>query len=221
MHKKSFDLRCYFVTGSGSPEHVAHIAAQAAAGGAGIIQLRSKPITSEAMSELARQVSAAVAASNPATKVLIDDHLDVTAALMQEGLAIHGIHLGQQDVSVRQAREVLGPEAIIGLTTGTQELVRAANEVADVIDYIGAGPFRETPTKDSGRPPLGIEGYPELVKMSQLPIVAIGDVTEADVAALAATGIDGVAMVRGFMNASHPDEFAARILNLFDQGAAS
>ena len=93
--------------------------------------------------------------------------------------------------------------------------------MADVIDYIGAGPFRATPTKDSGRPPLGIEGYPELVKMSQLPIVAIGDVTEADVAALAATGIDGVAMVRGFMNVSHPDEFAARILNLFDQGAAS
>ena len=144
MASRALDLRCYFVTGAGSD--VVRRAREAALGGAGMIQVRSKPISALELYELGREVALAVREANPETRVLIDDRVDVALALREYGVA--GVHVGQDDLDVRVVRELLGPEAIIGLTTGTLELVEKANEVAEVIDYIGAGPFRATPTKD-------------------------------------------------------------------------
>ena len=209
----SLDLRCYLVTGA-PHEKVVDVAAAAAAGGAGVVQVRSKPISVRDLTALAVEVAAAVQKANPATRVLIDDRVDVAAALMPEH-NIHGVHIGQDDLDPRLARQVLGKDAIIGLTTGTLPLVQQANEYADVIDYIGAGPFRPTPTKDSGREPLGLEGYPALVEASRVPVVAIGDVRAEDAADLAATGVAGVAIVRGFMNSADPRATARQVLTGF------
>ncbi len=186
--KPPLDLRCYVITAD--PARAAEVAAAAARGGAGVVQVRSKPISARDLTDLAASVADAVCAANPATRVLIDDRVDVAAALMPTH-HIHGVHIGQDDLDPRLARAVLGPEAIIGLTTGTLELVRAANAYAGVIDYVGAGPFRPTPTKDSGRPPLGVEGYPALVRDSEVPVVAIGDVRVDDVPALPPPGLRG------------------------------
>jgi thiamine-phosphate pyrophosphorylase len=112
---------------------------------------------------------------------------------------------------------MLGPDAIIGLTTGTLELVQAAERVADVIDYIGCGPFRPTPTKDSGRPALGLSGYPPLVAATSLPLVAIGDVQPADVPGLAAAGVAGVALVRAIMDAPDPGAVVSQVLAGFGE----
>ena len=76
----------------------------------------------------------------------VNDRADIAAAAGADIL-----HLGQDDLPVTVARELLGPEAVVGLTTGTTDLVRAADRLRGGIDYIGAGPFRPTPTKDSGR----------------------------------------------------------------------
>lgn len=209
----SLDLRCYLVTGA-PHEKVVDVAAAAAAGGAGVVQVRSKPISVRDLTALAVEVAAAVQKANPATRVLIDDRVDVAAALMPEH-NIHGVHIGQDDLDPRLARQLLGKDAIIGLTTGTLPLVQQANEYADVIDYIGAGPFRPTPTKDSGREPLGLEGYPALVEASRVPVVAIGDVRAEDAADLAATGVAGVAIVRGFMNSPDPRATARQVLTGF------
>ncbi|AQQ14609.1 Thiamine-phosphate synthase [Corynebacterium glaucum] len=209
--KPSLDLRCYFVTGQ-SPDLVERCV-EAAHGGAGVIQVRSKPISARDLYALS---AAIVRAVPPSTRVLIDDRLDVALALQTEGIA--GVHLGQDDIDVRVARRLLGPDAIIGLTTGTLELVEAANENADVLDYIGCGPFRATPTKDSGRALIGLEGYPELVAASQVPMVAIGDVTADDARDLARTGVDGVAIVRGIMHADDPRTYVQRVVAEFDAG---
>lgn len=209
----NLDLRCYLVTGA-PHEKVVDVAAAAAAGGAGVVQVRSKPISVRDLTALAIEVAAAVQKANPATRVLIDDRVDVAAALMPEH-NIHGVHIGQDDLDPRLARQVLGKDAIIGLTTGTLPLVQQANEYAYVIDYIGAGPFRPTPTKDSGREPLGLEGYPALVEASRVPVVAIGDVRAEDAADLAATGVAGVAIVRGFMNSADPRATARQVLTGF------
>lgn len=211
---KAVDLRCYFVTGQPAAD-VARVASAAAAGGAGVIQVRSKPIAEPALERLACEVADAVAAANPRTRVLIDDNVPLAARLMQTH-HIHGAHIGQDDMDPRAARELLGPNAILGLTTGTLALVEAANAYADVIDYVGAGPFRPTPTKDSGRAPLGLDGYPPLVAASKVPVVAIGDVHASDAAALAATGVAGVAIVRGFMRAEDPRAMAAGIVKDFE-----
>ncbi|MGO2572785.1 thiamine phosphate synthase [Corynebacterium casei] len=216
--RAQLDLRCYVVTGNGSQDDIVATAAQAAAGGAGVIQVRSKPIGAGQLLKLAEKVSLAVAEANPSTKILIDDRVDIAAILMRRGLPVHGVHVGQSDILVTDVRELLGPDAIIGLTTGTAELIQQANEYADIIDYVGAGPFRPTPTKDSGRAPIGLEGYPQLVELSKLPIVAIGDVQPADVAALAATGIAGVAMVRAFIEAPSATELAQQIIADFSAG---
>lgn len=207
------DLRCYLVTGT-PHEKVVDVAAAAASGGAGVVQVRSKPISVRDLTALAIEVAAAVAAVNPATKVLIDDRVDVAAALMGNH-HIHGVHIGQDDLDPRLARAVLGDDAIIGLTTGTLPLVQQANEYADVIDYIGAGPFRPTPTKNSGREPLGLAGYPALVEASRVPVVAIGDVRAEDARDLASTGVAGVAIVRGFMNSPDPHSTARQVLTGF------
>ncbi|MGO2896741.1 thiamine phosphate synthase [Corynebacterium casei] len=216
--RAQLDLRCYVVTGNGSQDDIVVTAAQAAAGGAGVIQVRSKPIGAGQLLKLAEKVSLAVAEANPATKILIDDRVDIAAILIRRGLPVHGVHVGQSDIPVTDVRELLGPDAIIGLTTGTAELIQQANEYADIIDYVGAGPFRPTPTKDSGRDPIGLDGYPRLVELSQLPIVAIGDVQPADVTALASTGIAGVAMVRAFIEAPSATELAQQIIADFSAG---
>lgn len=216
--RAQLDLRCYVVTGNGSQDDIVATAAQAAAGGAGVIQVRSKPIEAGQLLKLAEKVSLAVAAVNPATKILIDDRVDIAAILMRRGLPVHGVHVGQSDIPVPDVRELLGPDAIIGLTTGTAELIQQANEYTDIIDYVGAGPFRPTPTKDSGRDPIGLDGYPRLVELSQLPIVAIGDVQPADVTDLAATGIAGVAMVRAFIETTSATKLAQDIIADFSAG---
>ncbi|OFT63376.1 thiamine phosphate synthase [Corynebacterium sp. HMSC05E07] len=214
------DLRCYFVTGAAdSQAEVVRIAAAAARGGAGVVQVRSKPITARDLYLLGKEVARAVASANPETRVLIDDRVDVALALRHDGEPVHGVHIGQDDLPVAQARAVLGPEAIIGLTTGTRELVENANQVADLIDYIGCGPFRATPTKDSGRAPLGLEAYPELAELSRVPLVAIGDVTADDAADLAATGVAGLAVVRGIMHATDPEAYCRSLISGFDEGS--
>ncbi|WJY67537.1 thiamine phosphate synthase [Corynebacterium auris] len=216
MVNSGLDLRCYFVTGAGPGADVVDRARAAALGGAGLIQVRSKPISARDLYHLGREVATAVREVSPTARVLIDDRIDVALALREHGVA--GVHLGQDDLDVRLARKLLGPEAVIGLTTGTLELVRAANEVAGLIDYIGAGPFRATPTKDSGRAPLGLSGYPELVRASKVPVVAIGDVTAEDAADLAATGVSGVALVRAIMHAPDARDYAQRVVSEFERG---
>ncbi|QPK83743.1 thiamine phosphate synthase [Corynebacterium qintianiae] len=208
------DLRCYFVTGTGGD--IVARARDAARGGAGVIQVRSKPISARELYDLSLAVVREVREVNPATRVLVDDRVDVALALRDEGVA--GVHLGQDDLDVRVARELLGPDAVIGLTTGTLDLVRSANDLSDALDYVGAGPFRATPTKVSGRPLLGLEGYPALVAESAVPVVAIGDVTVDDAADLAATGVAGVAIVRGIMQAAGARDYVSDVVSEFERG---
>lgn len=211
LARPGLDLRCYLVT-SGTGRHTVEVAATAAAAGAGVVQVRAKEISAAGLLELTIAVAEAVAAANPVTRVLVDDRADVAFAARHRGAPVHGVHLGQDDLPVEEARAMLGFEAIIGLTTGTLELVLDAQRRRAVLDYIGAGPFRLTPTKDSGRPPLGTQSYPELVAATALPIVAIGGITVDDVVPLAQTGVAGVALVREIMAAVDPDAVVRRVL---------
>lgn len=205
------DLRLYLVT-SGTGRATVDSAAAAAAAGAGVVQVRAKGASTAELMRLVAGVAGAVAHARPATRVLVDDRADVAWAARRRGVPVHGVHLGQDDLAVSDARALLGPEAIIGLTTGTLQLVKEARALTGMVDYLGAGPFRATPTKDSAREPLGVDGYPALVAASTVPIVAIGGITSADVPALAATGVAGVAVVREVMEAPDPGAAAAAIL---------
>lgn len=205
------DLRCYLVT-SGTGRRTVEVAAAAAAAGAGVVQVRAKDATAAELLELTCAVAESVHAARPATRVLVDDRADVAFAARARGAQVHGVHLGQDDLPVTAARTLLGSEAIVGLTTGTPELVRAAEALRGQIDYIGAGPFRPTPTKNSGRDPIGTAGYSGLVAATSLPVVAIGGVTPDDVPALAGAGAAGVALVRAIMDAADPGAVVRGVL---------
>lgn len=216
----TLDLRCYLVT-SGTGRRTVEVAAAAAAGGAGMIQVRDKQASTAELLELTCAVAAAVHRVRPSARVVVDDRADVAFAARRLGAEVHGVHLGQDDLPVASARAMLGPEAIIGLTTGTLETVRGAEELRGLLDYVGAGPFRPTPTKDSGRTPLGVDGYRSLVAETGLPVVAIGGITAQDVPSLAGTGIAGVALVRELMDADDPERAAREIVSALESGRAS
>lgn len=208
------DWRLYLVTSGDGPTTV-RAAAAAAAAGAGVVQVRAKHLLAGELLELVLDVAAAVADSAPSTRVLVNDRADVAHAARRRGAPVHGVHLGQADLPVAEARALLGGDALVGLTAGTLEHVREADARtgAPRPDYLGSGPFRPTPTKDVGRPPVGLEGYPLRVAATRLPIVAIGDVTLADVAPLSRTGVAGVAVVREVMGAADPGAAAAACLS--------
>lgn len=213
------DWRLHLVTSGDGPVTVS-AAAAAAAAGAGVVQVRCKSLLAGDLLGLVLSVADAVAEVAPSTRVLVNDRADIAHAARRRGAAVHGVHLGQADLPVAEARALLGSDAIIGLTAGTLELVREAESRSgdDRPDYVGSGPFRPTPTKDVGRPPIGLEGYPERVAATSLPVLAIGDITLADVPALAGTGVAGVALVREVMGASDPGAVAAACLDAWSSG---
>ncbi len=197
------DFRVYLVTTGTGPRTV-EVAAAAAGAGAGLVQVRAKALDARHLLDLLCAVADAVHRANPITRVLVDDRTDVAYAARLRGAPVHGVHLGQEDLTPRVARHILGEDAIIGFTTGTLRLTQEANQYADVLSYVGAGPYRPTPTKNAGRPPLGLEGYPPLVAATTLPVIAIGDVQTIDTAELRETGVAGIAMVRAIMGAEDP-----------------
>jgi len=207
------DWRVHLVT-SGDGPATAAAAAAAAAAGAGTVQVRCKDLLAGDLLRLVLAVAGAVAGAAPATRVLVNDRADVAHTARRRGAAVHGVHLGQADLPVAEARDLLGPDAVIGLTAGTLDLVREAESRRgeDRPDYLGSGPFRRTPTKDVGRPPIGAEGYRARVAATALPVLAIGDVTLSDVPELARTGVSGVALVREVMMAEDPGAVTAACL---------
>ena len=205
------DLRCYLVT-SGTGRSTVDAAAQAARAGAGMVQVRAKDTSAAELLELTVAVAEAVAAAGPETRVVVNDRVDIALAARQRGAAVHGVHLGQEDLPVTDARALLGGGAIIGLSAGTIDQVREADQHHNIVDYLGVGPFRPTPTKDSGREPLGLAGYSQVVAATRLPVVAIGDVTPQDVGQLSGTDIAGVALVRAIMEAQQPGRVVHDVL---------
>jgi thiamine-phosphate pyrophosphorylase len=133
---------------------------------------------------------------------IINDHVHLA-----QQLAADGVHLGLQDMSVTEARMLLGNSKIIGGTANTFEDI--LQRTAENCDYIGLGPFQFTETKPNLSPSLGIEGYSTILKKMEaenttIPVYAIGGITLDDVKSLMKTGIHGIA-VSGLITA-HPQQ---------------
>ena len=120
-----------------------------------------------------------------------------------------GVHLGKNDMPVNEASKILGADKIIGGTANTfEDIERLARQGAN---YIGCGPFRFTTTKKNLSPVLVLEGYRTIVAQMKaahinLPIVAIGGILETDFKDIMATGVTGIAVSGGILNADNPTE---------------
>lgn len=142
---------------------------------------------------------------------IIDDHVSLVHHLRADG-----VHLGQNDMTVSHARAILGPMKIIGATANTlPQMVQAKKQGAD---YIGLGPFRFTQTKKNLSPVLGLEGYRTLLSSfnTDIPVVAIGGITDPDIPPLMSTGISGIALSSTILSDYDPAARTAAILSIIN-----
>jgi thiamine-phosphate pyrophosphorylase len=173
---------------------VAAVVADLAGGGAGLLQLRAKGMADGLFLDLALEaVAAARAAGVP---VLINDRADVARLAGADG-----VHVGQEDLSPADARRVLPPGAIVGLSThDTTQLARSATEP---VDYVAVGPVFPTRTKTRADPVVGPEFVRRARSMTAKPLVAIGGISVANAAEVVAAGADGVAVISALLSAEN------------------
>lgn len=179
-------------------------------GGCRWVQLRMKEATEAEFMAAAAEIGR-LCKEHGATFVL-DDHVEWV-----EKTGADGVHLGKNDMPIDEARKILGRDKIIGGTANTfEDVERLYRQGAD---YIGCGPFRFTTTKKNLSPVLGLEGYQHIVDQMKshginLPIVAIGGILESDIKSILATGVSGIAVSGGILNAENPAEEMQRFLKL-------
>lgn len=181
-------------------------------GGCRWIQLRMKDATDDEVRPIAVEAQKLCRAYG--AKFIIDDRV----ALVRE-LGADGVHLGKNDMPIREARQILGPDFIIGGTANTFEDAKAHYEAS--ADYIGCGPFRFTTTKKKLAPVLGLEGYRSIISKLReaninIPVVAIGGITQADIPAILQTGITGIALSGTVLRADDPIAEMKHIINIIN-----
>lgn len=186
-------LRLYLVTNryQDSLESFLEKVETACRSGVTIIQLREKNLTTNQYYHLAKQVKEITDAYQ--VPLIIDDRLDVCLAVDAAGL-----HIGDDELPVSVARQVLGPDKILGVTAKTVKRALEAEEGG--ADYLGTGAIFPTTTKENA-PITLISTLKTICQTVAIPVVAIGGLTSENIDQLAATGIAGVAVVRDLMQA--------------------
>lgn len=173
------------------------LAAIATSNGATIIQYRDKQASTRAMIENAIAIREAIAGSG--VPLVINDRIDVAMAA-----GAHGVHLGRDDMPAATARQLLGANAIIGLTV--KNVADADAAIAAPIDYACIGGVFETLSKDNPDPPVGLDGFAALrqriaVARADLPIGAIAGIDVERTRAVVAAGASGVAVISAIFRA--------------------
>jgi thiamine-phosphate pyrophosphorylase len=210
----SLDLRLYALV---DPERadgrdlaeLAHLVAQ---GGATLVQLRDKHGGTRAMVERARAIKAALAPFD--VPLLINDRVDVALAAGADGA-----HVGQDDMAVDDARRLLGPDAIIGLSVKTVAQAEAAP--IDRLDYVGIGGVFATSSKDNPDPPIGPAGLARIAavfrrRAPDLPLCGIAGIDATNAADAIAAGADGVAVISALSLVPDPQAAARALLATVD-----
>ena len=176
------------------------------AGGATFIQLREKKNAAREFFDDAKR--ALRLAHEAGATIVINDRVDIAMAL-----GARGVHLGQTDMPVVAARELLGQSAIIGYSTHNLDQVKAALHLP--IDYLALGPIFATSSKRNPDPVVGLEQL-RIAKsiVGKLPLVAIGGIDETSLPEVLATGTDSVAMISQILSAR--DSIAGNLKKLLD-----
>ncbi len=183
-------------------------AAQAVAGGAGVIQVRVKDAPAGEILRIARETVALVRGR---ALVLVNDRADL--ALLS---GADGVHVGDEDLPVPETRRLVGPDLLVGRTTRTLEEARAA--ISDGADHVGFGPIFATTTKSLAVPPRGVATLREVCAALGAPVVAIGGIGAATIGEVAAAGAACAAVVGAIFGAGDPEENARRLAAAFDAG---
>ena len=193
------------------PEHsggheLGVLATQAAEGGASLFQLRVKTASAKVALALARDCLAALAPFG--LPLLINDRVDIALAA-----GAQGVHLGQDDLPVAEARALLGPDALIGLTVRSLDEARAAP--VDLVDYISIGGVFPTRSKSGVERYVGLDGLAAIAAALPagpgLPLCAISGITAENAGQVILAGADGLAVITAVSKAQDPAAAAAEL----------
>jgi len=171
-------------------------------GGAGMIELRDRDAPDAAIERIGATFKR-LADTHSALFIVNDD------PYLARDLGADGVHVGQDDISPAEARNALGPDAIIGLSTHTREQIMAAG--SQPVDYISVGPIWETPTKE-GRPATGLDLIREAARIATVTWFAIGGIDTENVAKVAQAGARRIVVVRALREAADPYGTAAALV---------
>lgn len=178
----------------------------AVAAGVTTIQLRAPQWKKRLYTECARELLKITRPAN--VPLIINDHADVVVATQADGL-----HIGQSDLSVEDARQVIGPHKILGLSINT--LAQCARVNNALVNYIGIGPVYATATKKDAAQAIGLAGLQAIVRMAPCPSVAIGGIKAQDVSPVMATGTHGVAIVSAICGQDDVTQATTQLLRAF------
>jgi thiamine-phosphate pyrophosphorylase len=195
-------LCCEARPGGADPEP---LLAAALRGGADIVQLREKSLPRREI-ELAAQTFRRLCDTYSALFIVNDDP-DLARSCDADG-----VHVGQDDLAAAEARALLGPDAIVGLSTHSEEQISASAEAP--VDYISVGPIWETPTKQ-GRPAVGLELISHAAAQAPHPFFAIGGIDSSNAAQVVEAGARRLCVVRAIRDAADPAAAAEALRGAF------
>jgi thiamine-phosphate pyrophosphorylase len=193
------EARLYFVTDAlGGAQHARPIVEAALEGGADIIQLRDRELSPEGLAQAAAAFRQAASAAG--ALFLVNDDPALAGRFEADG-----VHVGQDDAGVAEARRAVGEGALVGLSTHSPEQLAGATaaEKGDRPDYVSVGPVWETPTKP-GRPAAGLDYVRHAAANAALPWFAIGGIDGGNIEEVASAGAERVVVVRAIRDAADP-----------------
>ncbi|HEV3394957.1 MAG TPA: thiamine phosphate synthase [Xanthobacteraceae bacterium] len=209
------DLRLYALL---DPERaggheLAELGREVAAGGATLVQLRDKHGSTRRLIAETRAIKAALASSG--VPVLVNDRVDVALAAGADG-----VHVGQDDMPAADARRLLGPAAVIGLSVKT--IAQAEAAPLEALDYVCVGGVFVTASKDNVAAPIGLAGLKTILavlrgRAPDFPVGAIAGIDETNAGEVVAAGADGVAVISALSLAPDPAGAAKRLRGMIDR----
>ncbi|MGB5180668.1 MAG: thiamine phosphate synthase [Xanthobacteraceae bacterium] len=181
-------------------------------GGATLVQLRDKHAETRALIDEARAIKRALTPF--AVPFVVNDRVDVAMAAGADG-----VHLGQDDMAIEDARRLLGSNAIIGLSVKSVEEAEAAR--LDLVDYVGSGGVYATSSKQQKNVPIGPAGLTRIIavlrrRAPDLPVCGIAGIDASNAAEVIAAGADGVAVISAVSLAPSPETAARQLREIVD-----
>ena len=158
-----------------------------------LIQLRERDLDTRTLLSLSTEILSLVRAYDDAI-LIINDRIDVAMAIEADG-----VHLRSDSIPLREARRILGPHCLIGVSTHSSEEVRQAD--GDGADFVVLGPIYATPSKGSFGPPIGLQPLQEACQACHAPLYAIGGMTADRTTEVLAAGAYGVAVISSILEA--------------------
>lgn len=168
------------------------------------LQLREKDLSDRELIAIGKEIMKITSGTN--IKFIINDRADIAKIVDADG-----VHLGQDDLTLAEAKSILGEGKIYGLSTHSLEEAKEA--LAQNPNYIGFGPVYPTPTKAKADPAVGLDNIQEVVSTSPVPVVVLGGIDETNLQKVINAGAKNICLVRYLMNCTDLEERIIKIKN--------